>query len=459
MIISPGIGSGLDIEGLVTQLVAAEGAPASFRLDKKEAIAQAELSAFGSLKSALSAFRDALEPLSELSEFQGRVTSSSDELLLTASADADSVQGRYNIEVSQLAQAQKLSSQFYSGPEAAVGHGTLTISVGTDAFNVVINSEANTLADIRDAINDSNDNTGVRATIVNSTDGSHLVLSSVETGEANALTITATGGDGGLDDITYDVGGGVKNLTELEAALDAEILIDSLSVKSSTNTISDAIDGITLKLHAAAPGLTTELTVDYDDSGATDAVNAFIDAYNDLVGKFAEFSSYDAETGNSGPLFGDSTLRFVSSELRREMGVGTKDLNEPLSSLLDIGITTKLDGTLEVDTEKLNAQLEGSFDDIGKLFSSDEGYAARLDAILGRYLDAGGQLEARTDGLQETIDDIGGQRESLSERLAAVETRLRAQFNALDSLVSQLSSTSAFLAQQLVNLPGATFRS
>ena len=458
MIISPGIGSGLDIDGLVTQLVAAEAAPPNLRLDRKEAVAQAELSAFGSLKSALSAFRDALEPLSELSKFQGRITSSSDELLLTASANADSVQGSYNIEVSQLAQTHKLSSQFYTGPDAAVGHGTLTISVGTDAFNVVIDSGANTLADIRDAINDSNDNTGVRATIVNSNDGSHLVLSSVDTGAANALTVTAAGGDGGLDSLAYDVGGGVENLTELEAALDAEILIDGLSFSSSTNTIADAIDGVTLDLYAAAPGIATELTVDYDESGATDAVRAFVDAYNELVAKFTEFSSYDAETGASGPLFGDSTLRFVSSELRREMGVGTDGLNGPVNSLLDIGISIQLDGTLEVDAEKLDAQLDGEFDEIGKLFSSEEGYASRLDAILGRYLDAGGQLEVRTDGLQESIDDITEQREALSERLVAVETRLRAQFNALDSLVSQLSSTSAFLAQQLVNLPGPSFR-
>lgn len=457
MIISPGVGSGLDINGLVTQLVAAEGQPAALRLSRQEARVQAELSAFGSFKSALSSFRDALEPLKELDKFQGRVTTTGDDTIFTASATSSSVPGSYSIEVRQLAQAHKLASDPFADADTVVGTGTLTLTVGDQAFAVEIDDSNNTLAGIRDAINGASSNTGVRATIVNGNDGSTLILSSVDTGVENSLVVTAAGGDGGLDGLVYDPAG-TMNLTELQAALDAEVIIDGFSVTSAGNSLTDAIEGVTLDLIAAQAGTTVELTVDYDRTNAKDLVNAFIESYNALVKRFSELTKFDPETKEKGALLGDSTLRAASSQIRREMSIAPAEINGAVGSLLDIGITIQLDGTLELDEGALTAQLDANFDDLGKLFSTEDGYAVRLDELLGRYLDDGGLIENRTDGLDERIEDIERQREALDRRLEAVEERLRAQFNALDTLVSQLNSTSAFLAQQLVNLPGATFQ-
>ncbi len=458
-IISSGIGSGLDIAGLVTQLVAAEGAPTSTRLNRNEASLQAELSAFGSVRSALATLRDALDSLTDLEAFRGRSVTLSGTDYLKASATSSAVTGNYAIEVERLATAHRLASAPFATSATVVGTGTLGLTTSAGTFNVLIDSNNNTVAGIRDAIKAATDNTGVLATIINGVDGSRLILTVTKTGVANSLTVTESGGDGGLSPLIYDPVNMITNMTELDAPLDARILVNGFAVEDDSNSITDAIDGLTIDLlKKNLVGETTDVAVSFDQVGSKAAINQLITAYNAFVDSTSKLSSFDAETKIRGPLFGDSTLSRVTFRLRQELTSTVTGLSGPFDNLVDIGITTDLDGKLVLDTAKLDAAFTQDFDAVGALFADTSGgIATRLDALIDPLLETGGILDARTDGIEVRIDDIGDRREALNRRLAIVEARLFREFNALDGLLAQLQATSNFLTAQLDNLPGFVF--
>jgi flagellar hook-associated protein 2 len=455
-IITSGVGSGLDIQGLVGQLVAAEGAPQSLRLNREEATLQSKLSAIGTLRSALAELQSALGSLKDLESFRGRTVAQSSEDFVSVSADATAPPGRFSVEVERLASAQRLASGPYADPAAAVGTGTLTISVAGAAFSLDIDGDSTSLTGIRDAINSAPGNTGVFANIINGVDGSRLILSATETGLANTITVTEADGDGGLAGLVYDPDNGPTNLTELDPAADARVLVEGFAVEGPSNTLSGTIDGIDIQLLGEnAPGEQTDIGIDFDREGARAAVTQLVDSYNALVDAVASLSSYDPETEAAGPLLGDSTLRNVTSRLRAELSATVSGLTGPFGSLFELGITTQLNGKLALDGSKLDDAFNEDFDAVGVLFADTElGIANRLDAILEPYLGAGGLLDARTEGLNASIKDVGERRVNLEERLTAVEARLFQQFNGLDSLLAQLQSTSNFLTSQLANLPG-----
>lgn len=453
MIISSGIGSGLDIAGLVQQLVAAEAEPVERRLGLQEVRVQAKLSAFGSLKSAMSDFRDALETLRDLDSFLARTATSGNEEVLLSTVTGSASPAAYDIEVVQLATAQKLTSGAFASADSTVGTGTLIVSAGAASFGVNIDSENNTLEGIRDAINSASDNSGVAATIVNADSGSYLVLSSEKTGVANTITVTQTGGDGGLAALEYDVAGGQTSLSEIIAAQDALVRIDGLDVQSGSNSIADAIQGVTLDLVSEQPGQTTTLRVENDETAARDAVTKFVDSYNELVATFDSATSFSAETEQSGPLLGDSTARSIRDAIRRELSNPSLEA-AVFSTLSDVGVEQQFDGTLSIDDQKLTDALAQEFSRFGQLFAADDGFAVRLYDRVEEYLSSDGLLQSRTDGLDAQIEDIGRQREATTERLLALESRLLRQFNALDSLIGELTNTSNFLSQQLASLPG-----
>ena len=453
-IISAGIGSGLDIAGLVQQLVAAEAQPVEARLGRQEARVQSKLSAFGSLTSALSEFRDALDTMRNLDSFLARKAASGNEDLFQAVVSGDALPASYDLEVVQVAQSQKLSSGAFVDTESAIGTGTLVLSVGADSFGVNIDAENNSLAGIRDAINDAVDNVGVAATIVNADSGSYLILSGEKTGLTNSITVNQTGGDGGLAALEYDPGAGLNALSESIAAQDALVRIDGLDVQSATNSISGAVQGVSIDLLGADPGQAYSLLVANDEAAARETVTSFVDSYNELIATFDRATSFDAEASAAGPLLGDSTVRGIRDEIRRELSTATLDIDATFSTLTEVGIELQVDGTLQVNEETLTNTLEQDFSKFGQLFANSDGFAVRLFDRVDDYLASDGLLEARTEGLTSQIDDISDRREASNERLLALESRLLRQFNALDTLLGELGNTSNFLTQQLGNLPG-----
>ncbi len=453
-IVSTGIGSGLDISGIVQSLVAAEGQPVELRIGQKEARAQSKLSAFGSLKSALSDFRDKLDAMKTADKFLTRKALSGNEDVFNASTSSNATPARYDIEVVQLAQTQKLTSGAFGSADAVVGTGTLLVSLGAATTSIEITDQNNTLAGIRDAINEKLDNPGVAATIVNATNGSYLILSSDTTGTASPITVTQSGGDGGLSALEYDPLNGLASLTESIAAQDALVRIDGLDVVSSTNSVEGAIEGVTLELFATTQGAAEQLLVENDASAARGLVEDFVASYNALVSTFDSLTDYDADALTSGPLLGDATIRGIRDQVRRELSTTVEDVNSPFSALSDIGIETQLDGTLSLNDTVLTDTLSNEFVKFGNLFSSTDGFAVRMYDLADNFLRTDGIIETRSQGLKTQIEGFGDQRESLNEKLASLETRLLRQFNALDSLLAELGSTSSFLAQQLGNLPG-----
>jgi flagellar hook-associated protein 2 len=459
-VITSGIGSGLDIAGLVSQLVAAEGQATTVRLDVREAKAQSKLSAIGTLRSALDELRSALADLSAIESFRGRGVTLSDESFVSAIATTAAVPGAYSVEVERLATSHRLASAALVSPDAVVGTGTLTLAVGPAAFALQIDDSNNTLAGIASAINSSTDNPGIQATLINGVDGTRLLLSAAATGAQSAITVRAADGDGGLDALVYDPGT-LTNLTEVQAAQDARALINSFPVESDTNSIASAIDGVEFALIAPnAPGETTQVVIDYDKAAAREQIEKLVESYNALLDVVGTLASRNPETGETGPLFADAGLRNIVFQLRRELSNTGAGLDGPFGVLQDLGIEAELDGELSIDPARLDAAFAENFDAVGEMIADPgNGLAVRLDQLLETYLKADGVLDGRNGTFSAELTDIADQRERLADRLAQVETRLFRQFNALDTLLAQLQSTSSFLTQQLANLPGAVTRS
>lgn len=448
------VGLGLDINSLVSQLVQAEAAAPSARLNRREAVLNYELSALGQLKSALSEFQGKLSGLLKPESFQQRSASSGNKDLFTVTANNDAVAGSHNVEVVRLASAHKVISGGFDGNEAVVGSGTLTLKVGADSIEISIDESNNTLTGIRDAINAAEISPKVSATIVHVDEGegtvSKLVLTSGATGTANQIELSVS------EDATAPGLGRLaqENLTVIDAAEDALIRVDGQNVTRSSNTISDAIEGVTISLLKAEEGTKASLSVQLDRAAAKKNVTAFVEGYNKLVSALRSLTKFDADKNEAGPLNGDATVRNISSQLQRELGLRAPGAAAGFQTLAEIGITTERDGTLKVDSSKLDKAFDHDYDQIGQLFAGENGLAVRLDGMFKELLDSDGALEARISGMQDRSKDIAKDRERLELRLEQTERRYRAQFTALDMLLAQLQSSSDFLSQQLKNLPG-----
>ncbi len=398
-----GIGSGLDINSLVTQLVAAEGGPASLRLNRQEAELQAETSAFGLLKSALSEFQTTQQGLSATQDFLSINTASSAPELFTASGSGNSLIGTYSVKVNALAQSQKLASKGFDENTTVIGTGQLTFNFGTydsgsNIFTpstqnvpqiVTIDASNNSLQGIRDSIN--NASIDVTASIVDDGSGKRLVFSSNNSGLENSLKITVSEGspEDDLDDIglsqlafdpTADEGAG-KNLQEIVAAQDAQIEVDGLTITRAGNTISGVVEGVTLELLKADDSTTERLSVSADNTVISKKIADFVGSYNALKVTFSNLSAVNADSGTSGELVGDSTLRSIDQQIRRLLNDPAEGLSGSIRTLADIGIRTLGDGTLELDSNILNTAIAEDSDQVAALFSVSRRASDSLVAI------------------------------------------------------------------------------
>jgi flagellar hook-associated protein 2 len=392
--------------------------------------------------------------------------------VFTASASSSAVEGSFDVVVERLAASHKLASTGYSGSDAVVGNGTLTLAVGGVSFSVTIDDDNHTLAGVRDAINEASGNTGVAATVIHVDNGlggtvSRLVLTSRETGSEGPITVSVVDDDGnhtdalGLSALAYDPDAGtpVTHLNELRAARDALIYIDGEAVTRSSNTVSDAIEGVTLTLKgvsetdALGDPVPASLSVAVDTSRAQALIQGFVQAYNGVVTAIGQVASYNAATGRATALFGSSTVRSLQASLRAELTRPLAGAPAGLSTLTALGITTGADGKLTIDPAKLGEALAGGLDSVSQLFAGEGGLAGRLGDRVSAYTDSDGLIQASTDGLSARIKDLTSQREVLDRRMESLESRLMRQFTALDELVTRLQSSGTFLTQQLASLP------
>lgn len=446
-ITSTGLGSGLDINSLVSQLVASERQAPAARLTTAQEKAQTQLSSFGTFRSALASLQDAAKALRD----GGSATlkaSVSETGYATVTAGSGAAAGAYSLEVVQLAKAHKLASGTFASADTHVGEGSLTIGVGSKSFNVTLDSEHATLAGIRDAINNASDNKGVRASLLNTSSGVRLTLTSTQTGADGALTVSHGVGETALDGLVYP---GVGGLSQVDPAQNAKIRLDGYDFESSDNVFETAIDGLTITATKAEIGKQLGIDVSRDSAAAKTAVETFVTRYNALNATIATLSRYNAATSDAGPLLGDAMLRAAAQELRvtisaTQSGTGT------YSQLSQIGVSFSTDGSLKIDSTKLSAALEGDGPSVSKLLGKD-GIGGQIYTLADPYLASDGRIKARQSSAQERIDDIEKQRDALDLRMEKVKARYQAQFVALDSLISKLNTTSSYLTQQLANLP------
>ncbi|AMO68906.1 flagellar hook-associated 2 domain-containing protein [gamma proteobacterium BDW918] len=454
-----GVGSGLDINSIVSQLVQAERAPQETRLASKEALIQARLSAFGSLKSSLATFQNSLSALKNVDTFTKRSASSSDNAVFTATTTAAAAAGTYSVKVEQLAAKHTIASKAYTDSATVVGSGVLSFSQNGETFSVTIADGVDSLAAIRDAVNGASDNTGVAASIVTDQDGAHLVFSSSKTGLANAITVDVSPSDtdtGNLNDLAYISGNFA--LTEKAEAKDSIVVVDGFTLSSASLKFEGMIEGITIDIKAAKPGENLSLTVKHDTAAVKKSIEGFVTGYNTLMTTLNDLTAYNPDANTAGLLQGDSATRSVANRIRQEMGTLVSGLDVDLDSLAELGITTIEKGKLKLDATKLTSVLDTDFANVAGVFAGENGYATRLDTLIGNITAGGGILDNRTAGLKQQVERIADQREILTRRVASIEARYLAQFSALDTLLGQLNATGTFLTQQLDNLPGSVFK-
>jgi flagellar hook-associated protein 2 len=447
-------GLNLDVQGLAKQLVAADRAPQDARLTRQEQSLTVQMSGLGTLKGALSTFQSALSSLKTVSAFSVRSASVADTDYYTATAASGAAPGSYDIQVLDLAKAHQLASGAFAAADTVIGTGTLTIGQGSSSFDVTIDSTNNTLTGIRDAINKNANNTGVQATLIREQNGTHLVLSATKTGAANAITVTANGGDGGLDQLIGP--NGAKKFTQVQPAQDAHITVAGFDHYSASNTIDDAIDGVTLSLKQKTEANTpVALTISSDDATVTKNVQNFVNAFNALQKTFASLRSFNPTTGQTGQLFGDALLRQVEGQMRLDLSTPVNGVATGYNSLATIGITRQTDGTLAVDTTKLNNAITNGNGAVAQLFGSKDGIAARISGHIDTQLATGSAFDYRNTSIQDGLKDIKEQRTALDTRMVMQQQRYIRQFSALDAMLSQMQQTSSYLTQQLANLPKA----
>ncbi len=446
---SPGISSGIDINGLVRQLVAAERGPGEQRIARNQSRIDTQISALATLRAGLSTLASSLTNLRTVQVFQARRADSGDAEVFTATATASAAAGSYTVEVLARASAQKLASAAFSGGSSTVvGDGLLSISVGGNAFEVEIAPGDNTLTAIRDAINGAADNTGVSATLINGVAGTQLVLTARQSGEANVLRVTTSGGNGGLSALVYDPGT-TTNLSQITAAADAQLRIDGFEVRSVSNLVEGALDGVSLNLVAAQPGTVLSLNVANDTKQVQDRLKKFVTDFNASALSIAQLRRYNPATREAGPLLGDAQLRSIESGMRGDISSRVATATPPYDTLASIGITTSASGTLVVNDAKLTAALTTNFDAVGQLLGSAEGVAARLYSRVDEAVKSQSAIAGRTESLQSRKRALETDRQALDRRMVALEARYRAQFTAMDQLLSQLQTTGSFLTQQL----------
>ncbi len=477
-----GIGSGMDIKGMVEAIVSAEQAPKAGQLKKLESKTTTQLTSLGQLKSAISNFQTALSALNSPSSFLARAANSSDAKVLTVSASQSAQAGSYNVNVQQLASGSKVALAATAG-DAKLNTGSVTIKVGDGTpLNIAVDASNNSLAGIRDAVNEAGKSQGLSATIVTDDQGARLVLSSSKAGDGNDITVTVdeTGVEVGrvsLNELAYSgpatqptlgdfasaedpeaafsdaMAEYAKGAQTLAVAQSAKLTIDGLAVTRDSNSISDVVGGLSFELKGTGA---SDLVITKDEAGVQANVKNFVDAYNALMSFINTETKVTTVNDNSAPvtgaLVGDASVRALVNSIRSELvspqGDGT------VRALADMGITTKKDGTLEMNSDKVKKAISEDFEGVAAYFTGDTGLAGRLGDRLKPYTDGGGILASRTDALQKTIEKVDKQKEDLTTRMKALEDRLYKQYNAMDSLVSQLMKTSDSLTQLFDSMPG-----
>ncbi len=475
---SPGIGSGLDVQSIVSQLVAIEQRPLA-QLQSKQVTYNSQLSSFGQISSKVSALQDAAAAMAKPDAWTKTSSSSSDSASVTVTSSGTAASGDYAVMVSRMAKAQNLASAGFADSAAVIGTGRLRIETGswtnlgppssaTTAFtaksaslpfDIEIVQGEDTLAAIRTKINDAK--AGVTASIVNDSTGARLVIRSNETGAENALRITEIDENGApvtgaLAGLTFDpTGGATPSLTQTVPAQDALATINGLDLVSASNTFKDVADGMSftaLKVTTAE----VNLKVGIDTASFKNAIGKFVSAYNAVNTTLRELTKYDDAAKSGAILQGDRTALTIQGQLR-SLIQGTGGTSSTIKRLGDLGISLQRDGSLSTDDAKLTTALNNPAEVALAMASkadaaaADRGIAALFESFGKAVTGAEGTLTSRTASLTNRIKLNSKDQDTFNARIEATRTRLLAQYSALDTKLASLSGLNSYVSQQITN--------
>lgn len=434
-ITSLGIGSGLDLNGLLDQLKEAEQEKL-VPIKERQEIQQTKISAYGQLQSALSTFQDAAYVLNDSALYESLSTNVGGEAI-TATADGEAQPGSYNVTVDTLATRGTLASDGVAAADEAIttADQKLTLNFADDSTQEIDIASGSTLEDIRDTIN-ATEGSGVNATIVNDGTNFRLALSSSETGADASITDFSFDGDAPF---------AADAANTLQSGTDAALTVNGIAITSSTNQVEGAIQGVTLNLEEEGEGT---VKVEQDTLKVREAVNGFVKAYNDLKGTIGELTSFNFDTGEAGELLGDSAVRTVESRMRIALSSGSEG---QFSVLSDIGISLKRDGTLEVDSDELDNAIVNNQGALSEFFAgvSDEtGMAGQINTTIEQLLSSNGRMSSALAGAENRKASLVEQYARMEQSIEQTVSRYRSQFSQLDGMIAQMNQTSSYITQQ-----------
>ena len=467
---SLGIGSNLDLSGLLEKLAAGESQPL-VAIKKQQTSYNAKLTAYGTLQGALSTFQTAAKKLADASLFQGVKVASSASDVLSATASATGASGNYSVDVTKLATAQSLVAGGVAKATDPVGAGRVTVYFGTLSAGVftddpdatrIANSQAQsfvldspaTLEGLRDAIN-KNAAIGVTASIVNDGGASpyRLMLNSTQTGAASSMRIAVT--DAAVPANAAEPGlaklqgllnhNGVAGLTQTVAAGNAALTVNGITITSASNTVNEAVQGVTMTL--AKTGLSS-LTVSRDTASVESAVSAFVGAYNSLLGTTNYLAKYDTATKTGSALVGDTTLRAIQTGIRAALNAPQTGEFQGLSK---VGVTFEKDGSLKFDAANLKSALAENTSAVSALFAGTGGiggYGAQLEKVVDGFIGTSGKLSNVTAGVKATLKTLDMRYAATEVSVEAKVARYRTQFTQLDVMMSKMNATTSYLTAQ-----------
>lgn len=437
---SLGVGSGLDLNGLLDQLEEAERGKLQ-PIQQQISTQETKISGYGQFQSALSQFQDAANTLSNPDLFASLATEIEGDAVMAA-ADATASPGRYDVEVEQLATAGNLASGRVEDPSASLSNEEETVVLSfEDQENVTFVMEAgSSLEDVRDAINADAD-AGVSASIIFDGTDYRLALSSSETGESASITGLTMGG--ALEGEVFNPG------------QDAQFNVNGIPISSPTNQVEGAIEGVVLSLQDG-DGATSTINIQRDESTIRDAIVDFVDAFNEFKSTTGTLTAFDVDSETSGSLNGESAVRSVENTLRSVLASGG---GGELNMLADLGISLTRTGTLSIDDDQLNSVIANDRGELAEFFAGGDD-ASGLAVSVGTSIE---QMLATNGVVSGAISSAENRIESLNDRFARVESsiestisRYRTQFGQLDSMISQMNQTSDYLTQQFNMLSAQT---
>ncbi len=447
-ITSLGVGSGLDLSSIVSGLMAVEKQPLT-ALKTKQSTVESRISALGTLKSALASLQTAAGNLvpsttQTLAEkFSSFTAKSADETVATATAKSGVAATKYTLTNITLASAEQVrKTETALGIPSGTGSGTLSIKVGSgDSVDVSVNNGAS-LTDIAKAINSSK--AGVTASVINDGTAKHLVITAKESGANNTISITGSTGWEGFNFRPSSASADTNSWVSQQAATSASVDVNGLTITSPSNTISDAVSGLTINLlKTSSAGTTINVTQD-NTSSITSALNAFVTAYNSAASSMKSMGAYNATTKVAGALQGDAVLRSAQAQVSRL--VTAKYGNGDLQTLSDLGISLQKDGTLKLDSTKLNKAIENDFSAVSEMVSAvGTGFKTGLNSLI----DSTGSVTSASESANRLVKELQKRQAAMQDRLDKIEERYVKQFSALDTMIAGFNQTSSSLASML----------